>query len=329
MDFRTYLEILASDAKIDHTTVTMLFGSCFSTHIGSKLHQHKFQVDINPFGILYNPFSISVAIQRLLQQRHFTEDDLVYHEGMYHSFMHHGQFSSPSKHESLDEINNRFSNAITNLQNADFLLITFGTAYVFWRMESGEVAANCHKIPDSHFHRARLSVNNIVEEWHELIQHLIESRPSLKILFTVSPVRHWKDGARDNQVSKSTLHLAIEELKQRFEEHVLYFPAYELMMDELRDYRFYAEDMLHPTSFAVDYIWERFSNTYFTKTTRDINQSWSKIRKSLEHRPIHPGDQAHQQFLQDTKKKLQVFASNHPHIPCNTELEWLVSQLGS
>ena len=187
-----------------------------------------------------------------------------------------------------------------------------GTAYVYWQIDSGEIAANCHKFPESEFHRARLSIDNIVEEWSDLIEQLIETRPNVKLLFTVSPVRHWKDGAHENQISKSILHLAIDELQMRYSGHVLYFPAYELMMDELRDYRFYGEDMLHPSSVAVDYIWERFAKVYFSDATLDINSEWSKIRKSLEHRPLHSGNDTYQQFIEATREKLEAFANKHP-----------------
>ena len=265
MEFRTKINIPVSDVKINHSAVTMLFGSCFSTHIGSKLQQHKFHVDVNPFGIYITP-SISV-LRRLSQRRDFTEQDLLTVKGCT-ILQHHGQFSSPDKNKCLETINNRFMKAADTLLETDFLLVTFGTAYVYWQIDSGEIAANCHKFPDSEFHRARLTVGNIVEEWSDLIEQLIETRPNLKLLFTVSPVRHWKDGAHENQLSKSILHLAIDELQMRYSGHVLYFPAYELMMDELRDYRFYGEDMLHPSSVAVDYIWERFAKVYFSDATR-------------------------------------------------------------
>lgn len=327
MEFRTYIDIPASDVKLDHSVGTMLFGSCFSTHIGRKLQQHKFRVDTNPFGILYNPFSIAAAIRRLLRGNDFTEADLVQHQGLYHSFMHHGKFSSHDKEVCLRNISERFTAAKRAIRESSIVLVTFGTAYVFWRMESGEIAANCHKFPDNEFHRARLTVEDIVEEWSELIGKLLEVQSSIKLIFTVSPVRHWKDGAHDNQVSKSILHVAIDELQKQFEEQVFYFPAYELVMDELRDYRFYEDDMLHPSPVAIDYVWQRFSETFFSNRTRTINAEWARIRKSLEHRPLHPENEAYQYFLKDTRSKLESFIQKYPTISCDEETEMLFSKM--
>lgn len=329
MEFRTYIDIPASDVRIDHSVDTMLFGSCFSTHIGLKLQHHKFRVDANPFGILYNPYSISGAIRRLLQRRGFLETDLVQHGGMYHSFMHHGQFSSPDKQTCLNNIGARFDNAARVVRETDLFLITFGTAYVYWRMESGEIAANCHKFPENAFHRARLSVDDIVEEWSDLIEEVFELRPNSKWVFTVSPVRHWKDGAHESQVSKSILHLAIDELQRCFPEQVRYFPAYEIMIDELRDYRYYSEDMLHPSPVAVEYIWQRFAETFFSDETRAINTEWARIRKSLVHRPLHPDNETYLHFMRDTLLKLESFITKYPAISCDEERDNLVSRLNA
>lgn len=320
MDFRTRVDIPVSDVPINHSTGIMLFGSCFSSYIGSKLQQCKFTVDVNPFGILFNPFSISNAIQKLLQGKGVTEADLVLRQGVYHSFMHHGEFSSPDKKACLDAISTRFTRASRALQVTDFLLVTFGTAYVYRWKKTGEVVANCHKFPENDFIRTRLSVNDIVEEWGALIEELIVRRPTMKWVFTVSPIRHWKDGAHENQVSKSILHLAIDELQKRFEGVVRYFPAYEIVLDELRDYRFYNEDMLHPSPVTVEYVWQRFAETFFTQRTRAINREWESIRKLLDHRPLHPGSASHQTFVEQTMLKLREFKRKYPFISCEEEI---------
>ena len=327
MEFITYIDIPTTDLNIDHSTATMLLGSCFASRVGNRLQQHKFNVDVNPFGILYNPFSISGAIRRVLQRRGFTEADLVKHQGMYHSFMHHGDFSSPDKEAALKKISSRFEHATRAIRETDLFLITFGTSHVYWRMESGEVVANCHKFPEGEFHRARLTVDDIVEEWNELIGMLLEIRPHAKLLFTVSPIRHWKDGAHENQLSKSILHLSIDKLQRNFADHVQYFPAYELMIDELRDYRFYDEDMLHPSPVAEEYIWQRFSGTFFSDQTRVINTEWARIRKSLEHRPLHPDGEMYSQFLKDTLLKLDTFSKKYPAISCQEERNELIAKI--
>jgi hypothetical protein len=327
MEFRTRVDIPISDVPVNHSTGIMLFGSCFSSYIGSKLRQCKFTVDVNPFGILFNPLSISNAIQRLLRGKGIGEADLVQRQGIYHSFMHHGEFSSPDKQVCLDAISTRFTRATNALQEADLLLVTFGTAYVYRWRGTGEVVANCHKFPESDFHRTRLSVQEIVEQWSALIEELTALRPTMKWVFTVSPIRHWKDGAHENQVSKSTLHLAIDELQKRFEGDVRYFPAYEIVLDELRDYRFYNEDMLHPSPVAVEYVWQRFAETFFTLRTRAINREWEDIRKSLDHRPVHPGSESHRTFLEQTALRLKEFERKYPFISCEEETRALYANI--
>ncbi len=323
MEFRTRVAIPVSDVPINHSTGIMLFGSCFSSYIGSQLQQCKFTVDVNPFGILFNPLSISNAIQRLLQGKGVGEADLVQRQGVYHSFMHHGEFSSPDKQACLDAISTRFTRATNALQKANLLLVTFGTAYVYRWKETGEVVANCHKFPESDFQRARLSVHDIVEEWSTLIEEMTTHRPTMKWVFTVSPIRHWKDGAHENQVSKSILHLAIDELQKRFEGAVRYFPAYEIVLDELRDYRFYNEDMIHPSTVAVEYVWQRFAETFFSQRTRAINREWEGILKSLDHRPVHPGSESYQTFAEQTMLKLKEFERKYPFISCEEEMRAL------
>lgn len=314
MDFRTIIDIPVSDIRIDHSTRMMLFGSCFSENIGRKLQQYKFKVDLNPFGILYNPFSVSAAIRRLLSAESFSESNLVFNNGLYHSLMHHGHFSAPNKDICLRNILKRFEDAVTGTRQTDLFLITFGSAYAYRWNESNEIVGNCHKFPARLFHRFRLSVEDITGEWQTLIARLTDIYPDVKLLFTVSPVRHWKEGAHENQVSKSILHLAIDNLQQLFPENVRYFPAYEVMIDELRDYRFYDEDMMHPSAFAIDYIWQLFSNTFFSADTRKINEEWEQIRRALEHRPRYPGTEAYDVFVRDTRRKLEEFQRKYPDI---------------
>jgi len=298
MDFRTIINIPVSDIQINHSSRMMLFGSCFSENIGRKLQQSKFRVDVNPFGILYNPFSISTAMQRLLSAKPFLEADLIFNNGLYHSLMHHGQFSAPDKEACLRNISKRFESAVLQIKRANLFLITFGSAYVYQWKESGEIAGNCHKLPARLFHRFRLSVEEITEEWEKLISMLTAMHPDIKLLFTVSPVRHWKEGAHENQISKSILHLAID-------------------IDELRDYRFYDEDMIHPSSFAIDYIWQLFSNTFFSSETIGINKEWEQIRRAMEHRPLYPGTKEHEAFVKDTLRKLETFSRRYPEISCD------------
>jgi hypothetical protein len=323
MNLRTRIETPASEVTITHDTEMLLFGSCFSEEIGNKLAEHKFRVEINPFGILYNPSSVYRGIERLITGKPFTSEELICHHGMYHSLMHHGSFSSPRQDEVLRLINERFEKAVSVLPQCDLLLITFGTAWVFRHLENGIIVANCHKLPARQFDRFRLTVEQITREWEGLIARLLRLNPQIRLLFTVSPVRHWKDGAHENQLSKSILHLAIDHLEQRFPQQVAYFPSYELMMDELRDYRFYGDDMLHPSPLAVDYIWERFSKACFSDETRRVNSEWSAIRKALDHRPLHPDSEAYRHFRRQTTENLDAFMKRYPGIPCEDERKQL------
>jgi hypothetical protein len=314
MDFRTRVHISKPNISICHSTQMMLFGSCFSENIGDKLLDYRFRADVNPFGILYNPLSISRAIRLLLAgTQPVSETDLIFHNEMYHSLMHHGDFSDINKNVCLENIAKRFSSASDSIHKTDIFLITFGTAYVYKWKETGEVVGNCHKIPAEKFSRFRLSVDEIVSEWSEIISEIESENKNAKFVFSVSPIRHWKDGAHENQVSKSILHLAIDALQNRFDE-VHYFPAYEILLDELRDYRFFAEDMMHPSPVAIKYIWERFSETYFENKTKTINEEWSHILRANQHRSINPETRAHRKFLEQTRLKTKAFYKKYPEI---------------
>ena len=319
MEFRTRIDITEGEVMINHNTAMMMLGSCFSEEIGRKLLEHKFRVDINPFGILYNPFSVSEALARMISGNPFSEGDLFLYNGMYHSPMHHGAFSSPRLDESLQLINKRFEKAVALLPLTDLLMVTFGTAWTYRRKDDDRIVANCHKLPANQFERSRLTLEEIVREWELLIKRLLKLNPRMKLLFTVSPVRHMKDGAHENQLSKAILLLAIEQLQTQFPGQIFYFPAYELMIDELRDYRFYGDDMLHPSSLAVNYIWEEFSRFCFSHDTDEVNREWSVIRQALEHRPLHPDSEAFSRFRQQTREKLEAFARRHPSISCEEE----------
>jgi hypothetical protein len=253
----------------------------------------------------------------MLNPEPFTEDDLFLHEGLYHSLAHHGRFSDRSAELCLSGINESLRRAAEWLRTSSFLVITFGTAYVYRHKKSGMTAANCHKLPASDFVRECLTVDAIVGEWSTLSEDLRRVNPSLKIICTVSPIRHRKDGAHSNQISKATLLLA----EQTLSEQVWYFPAYEIMMDELRDYRFYAEDMIHPSSQAVDYIWERFCDACTGPETRSFMKEVELIRKNRNHRPFNPDNEDYKRFLMQTLLKIRQLRSKNPYICLSKEEE--------
>ncbi|MDR1089615.1 MAG: GSCFA domain-containing protein [Prevotella sp.] len=319
MDFRTKIGIPKPGLQISHKSRILMFGSCFIENVGRLLIDNKFNANLNPFGVLYNPQWISRALQRLIDEQKFTDNDIFEYKGLYHSFYHHSSFSHYDKEQCLDQINSRFGQASDDLRKADILFVTFGSAYVFRNKESGKVVGNCHKLPAGRFDRYRLSVEDIVEDWCSLLKRLKEINPMLQVVFTVSPVRHLKDGAHDNQLSKSVLLLAIDELCKP-DKSTYYFPSYEIVMDELRDYRFYNEDMVHPDSVAVRYIWERFAETYMPEETHVIIEEWRKIFSALNHRPLHVDSEEYKFFLRQTLLKLTAFDEKYPYICCEDEI---------
>lgn len=323
MELYTSITIPKAPFTFSHGEQTLLLGSCFAENIGKKLEETKFRIDINPFGTLYNPASIAQAIRILLHPEPLTGTDLFKHNDVYNSFLHHSRFSSPSEDECLCRINERLSRSALNIREARRMIVTLGTAYVYKLKTTGQVVANCHKLPEKRFDREMLTVPDIVANWKQLLLSLWEQNPDLKILFTVSPIRHWKDGAHGNQLSKATLLLAIEQLLQEFTGHTAYFPAYEIMMDELRDYRFYADDMLHPSAQAIEYIWQRFSESMFSAEAQSILKEWNELQKAINHKPFQPESEGYKRFISQTLLKMQRLNEKFPSFDITNETEML------
>lgn len=320
MEFYTRIAIPRSSFTFTHEGLTMLLGSCFVENMGKNLEKNKFSIDLNPFGILYNPSSIANAIRHLIQPSEFTSKDLFLKEGIYHSFLHHSRFSSSSECECLERINKQINLSSQHLRTANRMIITFGTAWVYQFKETSQVVSNCHKLPDRLFTRKILSTQEIIDEWQVLLQQLWKLNPELKILFTVSPIRHWKDGAHGNQLSKATLLLAIDKLQQTYPEQISYFPSYEIMIDELRDYRFYADDLLHPSMQAIAYIWERFSESMFSSKTILLLKEWEELLKAVQHKPFQPNSEAYKRFLSQTLLKMEDFQKRYPFFDIREEI---------
>ena len=320
MSFFTEIHIPDFSCQIDYSKSMILFGSCFSENIGQKLIDLKFKVDMNPFGILYNPESIANSLNIILEKRIFTEADLFHDQGLWNSFYHHSRFSDPNQNIALEKINNRISSSHNFLKNADFLMITFGTAWVYELLKTGQIVSNCHKVPETQFKRFRLGVHEIIEAYRSLMEKLWAFNPNLKIVFTVSPIRHWKDGAVENQLSKATLLLAIDRLIKGFsDQNCCYFPSYEIMMDELRDYRFYADDMLHLSPVAVDHIFERFSKSMVSGKSMDISKDILKLRKAVEHRPVNPQSTEFKKFIQSNLSRIDKLTQQFPSLDFSQE----------
>ena len=309
--FQTKIDIRVSEIRISYEDYIMTLGSCFAENVGNKMKDVYFETDINPFGVLYNPVSICNSIELLLGKKGFTNEDIFEYNSFWQSFSHSSLFTDISAGECLKKINSSMIASVEFLKNTHILLITFGTAWVFEEKKSGRVVSNCHKLPAGDFVRRRLTVEEIVTYYNELIIKLQSVYPRINIIFSVSPIRHWKDGAHENNISKSILIMAIDELQKQHSK-VQYFPAYEIQMDELRDYRFYAPDMLHPSEVAVDYIWSRFSETYFTDRTQQLKKRLEQLVADRTHRPFQPDSIEYKKFLLNTEKRKAEILKDYP-----------------
>lgn len=320
MEFRTKVDLPVGVPPIHHSDILMLWGSCFVENIGKLFSDYKFQCDINPFGILYNPYSIAKALSNVLTKKIFDETNLRKDQDVWYSMMHHGSFSSSDKGECLGKINGRLQNAINLLPQVRWMIFTWGTAWVYEWKETGEVVGNCHKLPSHCFTRRLLSVDEIVETYIKLIKEMMILNPQVHFLFTVSPIRHVKDGMHGNQVSKSVLLLAAQQLVEKFP-CCFYFPSYEIMIDELRDYRFYAEDMLHPSQLAIDYMWECVGKVFFPPSTITFLNEWEKLKKGINHRPFDVNSNQYQRFLSQILLRIELLKEKFPYLDVQKEIE--------
>ena len=302
MKFRTEIEITKFAEGIDHTQKVFALGSCFAENISERLKRAKFSVTTNPFGVLFNPFSIANAIERLDNSRTFAVCDIREGRENFFSFDAHSSLNGKTQTEAFANLNRAVAQGAKALQNADWVILTFGTAWVYER--EGRVVANCHKQPASQFSRRRLSVAEIIERYDALFEGVLRDK---KVILTVSPVRHVGDGLQENSVSKATLRLAVEELVAKYE-NVYYFPSYEILIDDLRDYRYYADDLAHPSKMAVDYVWERFCEYALTEKAQRLLPQIEQIVSAAEHRPFNSESEAHKTFC---RKMLAKVAEIH------------------
>ncbi|NLN31026.1 MAG: GSCFA domain-containing protein [Bacteroidales bacterium] len=318
MELRTTFSIEESAEKISYNDPVMFIGSCFAGGMGKQMEAGRMPVMINPSGTVYNPVSVANTLDTITQERKYTVDDLYNHNGTWLSFNHYTDFSSDDPDIVISRINKAAGEAFRFLSGAAFLFITFGTARVYRWKPSGRIVSNCHKIPASAFSNELLRVSDIVSLWTGMLDRLRSLFPRLRVIFTVSPVRHWKDGAHGNQVSKSVLFLAIEELLG----HSCtpgYFPAYELLMDDLRDYRFYDDDMLNPSSSAVRYIWQKFSDCYLDASAAELRNEVLKITRALGHRPGSTPAGRKKEFAKGMLEKIRVVENKIPGIDMQKE----------
>jgi hypothetical protein len=302
--FRTVVSPGSSPQKMGISDRILTIGSCFADAIGTRLQQNRLKVLANPFGNLYNPHSIHKAIRYALYNELPVAHTFLSRDGICFNYDFHSEVSDVNQLNLSTKLKEITGAAHYHLAASEWIIITYGTAWVYERKESGEIVANCHKIPNTNFVKSLLSQQEITDSFGKLHNELKKFNPGIKIIVTVSPVRHIKDTLELNSVSKAVLRAACHTMVGTFSD-VSYFPSYEVMLDDLRDYRFYKADMIHPSDVAEDYIWEKFGETYFTQDVKTILSQWNEIQRAINHRPFHPASPAHQSFLKETLTRLE------------------------
>jgi len=317
MELKTAVPLPASDTGITYATPVMFLGSCFANEIGYRMAAGKLKVLTKPHGTLFNPFSVAGALDRFVSAHVYTHDDIYLHQNRYMSLDHHTAFSSYDRDVLTERLNDVSRAASSLIREASFLFVTFGTSYIYTLRESGAIVANCHKLPSRLFERRQASWQEIAGRWRGTLDRLAEINPSLKIWLTVSPVRHLSDGAHANQLSKAHLLLAVEELLSH-PSVTGYFPAYEIFMDELRDYRFYGTDMVHPSETAIDYIWEKFTSVFIDSPTLRLWSEAARITRAMAHR-TSGGKRETASFAAAMLERISDLRSRAPEIELEAE----------
>ena len=318
MEFRTVLTNSHRRDSIKHSHRILMIGSCFSDNIGNRLRSAMMQVEINPFGTVYNPASILEEVKHIISGEEIKETDLFQANGMWNHFSFHSHFSRACKTAALSEMNARLIQAHNHLKQCNEVIITLGTAFVYRHKVQDMIVSNCHKLPAAEFARQMMSVTQVSECLDEMVRLLHDFAPQARVIFTVSPIRHVSDGLEQNQLSKSVLRVAVGEMVTRYPKCCEYFPAYEIMMDDLRDYRFYAADMVHPSDVAVEYIWNTFKATYFDDNTAQTASRCERISKRLAHRPMTDNREAIEKFNNETKKIITNLVKEYSYL-CNID----------
>ena len=316
--FRTTLPPFNPHFQIQHTNSLMCIGSCFAENMSKRLSAAKFTTLVNPFGILYHPLHIANCLDMISQDYVFGAEDLIQSQDRWYSHWHHSQFSHQDQSQLILNLQNALAEAKPALAGTEIFIFTFGTAYCYEHNDTGINVANCHKIPANQFTKKKSSVEEILLRYKISLDSILELNPAAKFIFTVSPIRHLKDGIIENTSSKAILHLAVDALVKDYEQ-AYYFPSYELMMDDLRDYRFYKEDLLHPSEVAVQYIWAHFTAHLFSQDTQQLMSKIDAIQQATHHKAFHPKSEAHQQFLKTNLKKIAILKKENPKFDFSKE----------
>ena len=326
MEFRTTVKTGENRGWLQHSDHVMLLGSCFSDNIGGKMHGALINAMVNPMGTLYNPMSIACGVQRLIDCEPVAGKDLFMQGGVWNSYDFHSRYSLPDKQAALDRMNSRIEQGHKALAAARLLTVTLGTAMVYRLKATGEVVANCHKVPQHEFERKMATVQEMVQVLDDMVVRLRTFNPELRIILTVSPIRHIADGLDTNSLSKASLRVAIQEVVSRHRDYCDYFPAYEIMMDDLRDYRFYANDMVHPSDVAVEYIWQAFQATYLDDRSALAVARCERVHKRLQHHPMSTSRETVDRFNADTVSVVRNLIKEYPYLADNHELQQVIDR---
>ncbi|MGY5850086.1 GSCFA domain-containing protein [Salegentibacter sp. F14] len=309
MEFRTQIQIKGEQPKIDYDSKIMLLGSCFVENIGAKLAYYKIRTLQNPFGIFFHPQAIATFLERVDSGYQYSRKDIFFHNERWHCFEAHSSLSFPDKEGILDALNSKIQQTHAFLKEASHVVITLGSSWNYLLRDTGKAVANCHKFPQKNFRKELSPVVSVIENLERITGYIEKLNSKAEIILTISPIRHLRDGFIGNQRSKSNLIAAVHATEKG-----VYFPSYEIMMDDLRDYRFYGDDMLHLSSLAVDYIWKKFTETWFSKEAMITLTEVEKLQKGLAHRPFDPDSEGHKDFLKTLKRHKENLRKKHPHL---------------
>ena len=331
LKFKLTLASKRSENSIGYRDSLFLIGSCFSENMGAKLNTHLFKVFENPHGILFNPISVAQSLSDCIHNKQYTEADLFQLNEVWNSWQHHSRFSGISSKEALDKINNSIAKAHTFLKTADHIVITLGSAWVYQLNSqsphaAGLVVANNHKAPATWFDKALMKPDALVLLLNKMVEDLLQFNPHLQIIFTISPVRHLREGLVENNRSKAVLIQAVHEIVDSTE-NVAYFPSYEYVIDDLRDYRFYAEDLVHPNYAASNYVWEKWIETYMNEETQGIMKQVAELQLAVQHKPFFAGSSQHKEFLQNCIVKSERLLSLYPYLPLNDQVQFFKQEI--
>jgi hypothetical protein len=325
MQFHLNFPVAPLSTAIQYKQELLLMGSCFAEEMGGKLQEHRFNTLINPHGILYNPLSITSALTSYLDGKVYTREDLFQHNDTWNSWEHHSRFSGLTPEATLENINSMQAKAVQSIDNADWLILTLGSAHAYVLKENSRLVGNCHKVPAGNFYKRLLTVDEVVTALDNVMHRLFFRNKKINILFTVSPVRYIRDGVVENNLSKAILLQAVHHLVNKFN-RLFYFPAYELVIDDLRDYRFYKADLVHPNELAISYVWEQVIKACISEGSQALLHQIADINRAAHHRPFNPESSQHQQFLRTYGAKVKQLMAEHPELKLDDLREVFLAQ---